>query len=148
VRSTPALTLALFALACGSTQEATPTPSETVDPWTQPEPTQPEPTEATDDDLRCEPVNFHCGCTWECALVREIDALFVRLDSEGEQQFVRDDCASGRCFEVCEGERCAPALVMESQECEESCPPTRAPFACARVPGEPTDATGRPCQPR
>ena len=78
-----------------------------------------------------------------------MDGVFVRLDSEGEQQFVLDDCTFGRaCFEACEGQRCEPALVMESRGCEESCPPSRAPFACVRVPGEPTDPTGRPCRPR
>ena len=103
----------------------------------------------TDDEpLLCEPVNFQCGCTWDCALLREHpDGVFVRLDSEGSQLFQRDDCSSGSCFQICAGEQCSPALVMvTSDPCTEACPPSRAPFGCRRAPGESTDPTGVPCQ--
>lgn len=141
MRSIAPIGLAVLVAACGTAQD----PSASVRDPTEIEPTTD--SEASDAELRCEPVNYYCGCTWDCALVREMDGVFVRLDSEGEQQFVRDDCTRGPCFQVCEGEACAPALVMESNACEESCPPSRAPHACARVPGERSDSTGRPCQP-
>ena len=93
------------------------------------------------DGTTCEPVNYFCGCVWACALVRETGGVYVRLDSEGEQQFVPDPA-----FEVCDGARCEPGLVMAGDACAEICAPSRAPMpGCARVEGEPPDATGVPC---
>jgi hypothetical protein len=124
----------LFALVLAGCGAAAPTASEpATDPGGAP----------TDDGLTCEPVNYFCGCTWECALVRHDGDVWVRLDSEGEQQFVRD-----ATFEVCGAEGCSAGLVMAGDGCAEVCPPSRAPMAgCHRVPGEPIDATGRPCLP-
>jgi hypothetical protein len=152
-RYTPSRALSSVIVACLLTSSCNrPQP---VAPLTEPRPEVVSP-EAEDEDstptassdtLLCEPVNFQCGCTWDCALLRELpDGVFVRLDSEGEQQFRRDDCSSGSCFQVCEGEQCNPALVPPAETCTEACPPTRAPFTCRRVTGEAIDATGIPCQ--
>ncbi|MCZ7682923.1 MAG: hypothetical protein M5U28_30620 [Sandaracinaceae bacterium] len=133
------MSVLLFAFgACGAPAE--PSPAEPSPPSDTAE--APPDTEA---GLLCEPVTF-CGCHWECALVREQQGAYVRLDSEGDQLLVRDDCARGPCFQRCVDDVCEPALVAQVS-CDESCPPSRAPFACRRVEGEPIDATGRPCQP-
>ena len=148
MRFTLPICLALLAAACGSAQDPSPTQTEPTQSERETTPPDTASSPSHDGDLLCEPVNYSCRCTWDCALVREVDGVFVRLDSEGEQQFVRDDCTAGRCSQVCEGERCTPALVMESNVCTESCPPARAPYTCARVQGESADPTGRPCQQR
>ena len=148
----PFIAFCLLATSCNRPQPVAPStePRPAVEsPVVEDDASAPtSPPAASEDNLLCEPVNFQCGCTWVCGLLRELpDGVFVRLDSEWSQQFRRDDCSSGSCFQLCEGEeQCRPALVMPAETCTEACPPTRAPFACRRVPGEATDPTGVPCQ--
>lgn len=104
---------------------------------------EPEPTEeAPDHGAVCLPASFSCECTWQCALVRETDGVWVRLDSEGEQQFTLDPA-----FTVCDAAgACRPGLRMANDACPTGCAPSRAPMAeCVRVPGE--SIHGMPCVP-
>lgn len=87
-----------------------------------------------------------CGCWNGCVRARLIRhagraaAAYQVVDSEVVLERVQE-CLDGACFEVCRGtgggEPCeAGTYQAPSNECEESCPPSRADFHCETLENE------------
>jgi hypothetical protein len=87
----------------------------------------------------CEPLQL-CGCWNGCARFQQVrvpDAtapVWHRIDTTPPEPYVRLDCTGPTCTQWCAADtaqaRCQPVLRTEQVKCDESCPPSEAPYHC------------------